>query len=147
MKKNIEFNKKVIEKRIKLVELHIGRLEEFKPLSFNKLALPENFDRVAWNLRCALEATFDICGHILARIPGAEVGEYKKMAVEMGRQGLIPMDFAESRLYEMAGYRNRLTHFYFEVAPKEMYEIIQNDLGDFETFLKYIKKLIENKEI
>ena len=44
----------------------------------------------------------------------------------------------------MVGYRNRLTHFYFEVTPKEMYKIIQNNLGDFDKFLKYIKKILEN---
>lgn len=54
------------------------------------------------------------------------------------------MNFTKNKLYEMAGYRNRLTHFYFEVTPKEMYKIIQNNLGDFDKFLKYIKKILEN---
>lgn len=56
---------------------------------------------------------------------------------------IVPMDFAEEKLYEMAGYRNRLTHFYFEISPKEMYEIVQNRLDDFRIFLKYVKKLIK----
>jgi len=140
--KNIEVDKKVIEHRIKLIEMHLQRLKKFQGLSRGQFALPLNFDAASWNLRCALEATFDICAHILARIPGAQVGEYKKMAIEMGRQKFIPMDFAEKQLYQMAGYRNRLTHFYFEVTPKEMYEIIQNNLGDFDIFLKHIKKLL-----
>jgi len=55
------------------------------------------------------------------------------------------MNFTKNKLYEMAGYRNRLTHFYFEVTPKEMYKIIQNNLGDFDKFLKYIKKILEKK--
>lgn len=141
--RNLEVDKKIIIKKIKLVEKHLGRLKEFEGLSKGKFALPNNFDIAAWNLRCALEATFDICAHILSRIPGAEMDEYKKMAFEMGRQKIIPMDFAEDKLYEMAGYRNRLTHFYFEVTPNEMYKIIQNDLGDFDKFLKYIKKVLE----
>ena len=65
------------------------------------------------------------------------------MASEMGKQKIVPMDFAENQLYKMAGYRNRLTHFYFEITPKEMYEIIQHNLGDFDIFLKYIKKLLK----
>lgn len=140
--KDIKIDKKVVEHRIKLIELHLQRLKKFQDLSKKDFALSMNFDAASWNLRCALEATFDICAHILARIPGARVGEYKQMAVEMGRQKVIPKDFAEDQLYEMAGYRNRLTHFYFEVSPKEMYQIIQNNLGDFDIFLKHIKKLL-----
>lgn len=64
------------------------------------------------------------------------------MALEMGKQKIVPMEFAEKRLAEMAGYRNRLTHFYFEVTPEEMYDIIQNPLSDFDTFLGHIKKLL-----
>ncbi|MCD6500758.1 hypothetical protein J7K42_01930 [bacterium] len=33
---------------------------------------------------------------------------------------------------------------YFEIKPKEMYEIIQRNLGDFEIFLKHIKRVVEN---
>jgi uncharacterized protein YutE (UPF0331/DUF86 family) len=94
-------------------------------------------------LRYALEATFDICAHILSRIPGAKVEEYKRMAIEMGRQKIVPMNFAKNQLNKMAGYRNRLTHFYLEVTPEEMRQIISDNLGDFEVFLKYIKKLVK----
>ena len=72
------------------------------------------------------------------------MGEYKEMAIEMGRQGIVSLDFAQDTLKEMAGYRNRLTHFYFEVSAKEMYEIIQNNLDDFDEFLKYIKNFLEH---
>lgn len=139
----IEVNKKTIKDKIRLIETYLQRLKKFQGLSKGEFILPLNFDAAAWNLRCALEATFDICAHILARIPGARTAEYKEMAVEMGKKGIIPMRFAEEKLREMGGYRNRLTHFYFEVTPEEMYKIIQNNLGDFEFFIKHIKKLIK----
>ncbi|PIQ06920.1 MAG: hypothetical protein COW72_01425 [Candidatus Nealsonbacteria bacterium CG18_big_fil_WC_8_21_14_2_50_37_10] len=141
--KNLKINKKIISDRGKLIELYSERLKEMKKLPKGRFALPDNFAVGAYNLRCALEATFDICAHILSRIPGAQVAEYKQMAIEMGRQKIVPMEFAEKNLYKMAGYRNRLTHFYFEVTPKEMYEIIQKRLSDFEVFLKHIKKILK----
>lgn len=136
-------DKTTIERRIKLIELYKKRLEELKSLSLNRLSDDDNFAIASYNLRSALEATFDIVTHILSRIPGAQIEEYKKMAIEMGRQKIVPMEFAEKKLEKMARYRNRLTHFYFEVTPKEMYDIIQNDLGDFDVFLKHVKKLLE----
>ncbi len=141
--RKIEFDKRIMEDKIKLVEKHLERLEELKSLPYSQLAVPNNFDVAAWNLRCALEATFDICAHILARMPGVKIDEYKQMAVEMGKQKLVPMEFAENNLHEMAGYRNRLTHFYFEVKPDEMYRIIQEDLDDFRYFLKQIGKILK----
>lgn len=140
--RDIDINKRTLKDKIRLVEKHLERLKKFQGLSKGQFALPKNFDAAAWNLRCALEAVFDICAHILSRIPGVRVGEYKQMAVELGKQGIIPEDFAEEKLEKMARYRNRLTHFYFEVKPEEMYGIVQNDLDDFNFFIKHIKKLL-----
>lgn len=144
--KDIKIKKKIIEHRVKLIETHLARLKNLQSLSPGRFALPKNFDFAAWNLRCALEAVFDICAHILSRIPGVKVDEYKKMAIEMGKQKIVPMSFAEKTLQKMGGYRNRLTHFYFEVGPKEMHKIVQNNLGDFGIFLKHIKKLLIPKK-
>lgn len=142
MQKN-SVDKEVILDRLDHIQRSLERLGEMKELTLGRFMLEDNFAIAEHYLRYALEAVFDICAHILARIPGAEVGEYKVMAREMGKQKILPTDFAEGPLQEMAGYRNRLTHFYFEITPKEMYAIIKNDLGDLETFMKYMKKLIE----
>lgn len=134
-------NELIIEK-FKIIELHLKRLKKLQGLSVGRFALDDNFAIAAWNLRCSLEATFDIGSHVLSRIPGVSFGTYKEIALKLGEQMIVPQDFAQGRLREMAGYRNRLTHFYFEVTPKEMYDIIQNYLGDFDTFLGYIKKML-----
>lgn len=141
--KHLEIKREIILDRISIIENSLRRLENLKSLTLNKFLDGENFAIAEHYLRYALEATFDICAHVLSRIPGARVEEYKQMAVEMGRQKIVPMDFAEENLYKMAGYRNRLTHFYFEISPKEMREIIQNKLGDFKILLKYFKRLIK----
>ena len=141
----MEIDKSTIVERMKLIERYVTRLRGLQSLSNGDFYSPDNSDIAAYNLRSALEAIFDICGHILARIPGAQIDEYKKMAMEMGRQGIVSKEFAENILIKMAGYRNRLTHFYFEIGQKEIYEIIQHDLGDFDTLLKYIKRYLENQ--
>lgn len=141
--KDLKIKRETILDRIGIIENSLVRLEDLRALPLNKFLDGENFAIAEHYLRYALEATFDICAHVLSRIPGAMVDEYKQIAVEMGRQKVVPMDFAEENLYKMAGYRNRLTHFYFEISPKEMHEIIQNKLGDFRALLKYFKKLIE----
>jgi uncharacterized protein YutE (UPF0331/DUF86 family) len=36
----------------------------------------------------------------------------------------------------LAGYRNRLVHFYHEVAPEELFDLCAHRLGDLEQLLE-----------
>ncbi|MBO8138798.1 MAG: DUF86 domain-containing protein [Desulfotomaculum sp.] len=42
----------------------------------------------------------------------------------------------------MAGYRNRMVHFYSMVTEKELYNILQDKLSDIEQFTMEIKKTV-----
>ena len=47
----------------------------------------------------------------------------------MGEMGVLSAEDT-ARLRLMAGYRNRLVHFYHEITPNELYEICRTQLGD-----------------
>lgn len=81
-----------------------------------------------------------------AKIPGGGADEYKEMAVKFGEFGLIDKEFANTKLKEMAKYSNRVVHFYSDITPEETYNIIHNDLGDFDIFLAAIKDILQNPE-
>ncbi len=93
-------------------------------------------------MRRSLEAIFDIARHIIAKTAGKGVVEYKEIANTLGDTGVITKSQAE-RLRLMAGYRNRLIHFYHEVTDKELYLILKNNLSDMENYVKEIKSFIE----
>jgi uncharacterized protein YutE (UPF0331/DUF86 family) len=80
-------------------------------------------------LRRALEAIFDLGRHILAKGFGQGVTEYKQIASELERAGVLSRSQARL-LSTLAGYRNRLVHFYHEVTHKELYEICHDNLDD-----------------
>jgi len=46
----------------------------------------------------------------------------------------------------MAGYRDRLVHFYEEITPKELYQIVTGDLGDLEIFAQAVVGVINKPE-
>ena len=56
----------------------------------------------------------------------------------------LKKDFADTKLKAMAGYRNSLTHFYAEITPEEIRNILTERLEDFDVFLKAIKEVLEN---
>ncbi len=82
-------------------------------------------------LRRSLEALFDIGRHILAKGYGLGISEYKEIALRLEEHGIIPQK--EAALFQvLAGYRNRLVHFYHEVSSEELYEVCAHRLGDLE---------------
>lgn len=130
--------------RIDGMQKSLVLLEKFGKMTIEEFEKDEVLDRVQHNLRLVLEGVFNITSHILARIPGARETEYKRMARKLGEIGIVDKKFAETVLVEIAGYRNRLTHFYAEIKATELHRICQTKLKDIEIFLGAIKNLIAN---
>jgi uncharacterized protein YutE (UPF0331/DUF86 family) len=86
----------------------------------------------------------DIGSHLLSRIPGARPSAYKDIPRLLDKYNIIPADFAEKKLAKMAGYRNRMVHFYGEITQEEIFKIIQEELDDFYTFLGFIVKILKD---
>ncbi len=113
------------------------------------LSNKEKFAVAEHYLRRALEAVFDIGGHIISRFtysPGKRPKSMKEIALELGERGVVDRKFAEDKLVEMAGYRNRLVHFYEEITPKELYQIITQDLNDLEIFARSVIEVVNSPE-
>jgi uncharacterized protein YutE (UPF0331/DUF86 family) len=82
-------------------------------------------------LRRSLEALFDVGRHILAKGFGSGVSEYKEISLRLQEKTVLTETEAKL-LTVLAGYRNRLVHFYHEVSAQELFEICSHQLGDLE---------------
>jgi uncharacterized protein YutE (UPF0331/DUF86 family) len=85
-------------------------------------------------LRRALDALLDLGRHILAKGFGLAVPEYKEIAQNLAAQGILN-EADGSLLEKMAGYRNRMVHYYQEISGRELYEICTRQQGDLEALL------------
>jgi len=136
-------NIKLIEDRLGFISKAVERLKRVSYLD-KKDFLDDDSPAIAESyLRRSLEAIFDIGRHIIAKTPGKGIVEYKEIASALGDRGVITKQLAE-KLRLMAGYRNRLVHFYHEINDRELYQIIKNDLADIEVFVKEMKTFIES---
>ena len=146
--KNLPLKKESIIPRIDGIMRDIERMRQIGVRPFKEFADEEadHFDAAKARLREALEGVFNIGAHILSRLSGGRVTEYKEIAFKLGELGIVKKEFSQDTLVKMAGYRNRLTHFYAEISEEELYDIIKNRLGDFENFLSEIKKVLEHPE-
>jgi uncharacterized protein YutE (UPF0331/DUF86 family) len=124
-------------------------VEELKP--FSKMTEKEflsdrkNPPFVESYLRKALEAVFDIGRHILAKSYGFKEIEYKTIARELGTRKVISEELSEV-LIKMAGYRNRMVHFYREITSEELHQIVLNNMEDFNRFNREISSFINRYE-
>ncbi len=142
----VPLNKDVIISRLTDIENGLSKLKKFQPLTLDEFKQGENFAIAEHYLRRTLEAILDIGAHILARIPGARPQSYKDIPKLLGENKIIPYEFADNALKDMAGYRNRLIHFYKQITIEEMHNIVQQDLKDIELFMHYIGLLLKNPQ-
>ena len=94
-------------------------------------------------LRRSLEALFDMGRHIVAKGFGEAVTEYKEIAAVLNRRKVI----SASELVlmaKLAGYRNRLVHFYHDVSADELFEICSSHLGDVEQIVNALRSWLAN---
>jgi uncharacterized protein YutE (UPF0331/DUF86 family) len=91
-------------------------------------------------LRRAIEALFDAVRHLLGKGFGLGALEYREAARLAVEKGLVEHAVLGQRFREIAGFRNRLTHFYGDVTPDELYEILANDLGDLEGLAEELRR-------
>jgi len=82
-------------------------------------------------LRRALESVFDLGRHIMAKGFAASPAEYKAIVATLAEYEVLT-DAQGRILRPMAGYRNRMAHFYNEIGAEELYNICRNDLADIE---------------
>ncbi len=140
----LTLDRDTILKRINGIQNEMKEMEKMSKIPFEEFKDGVGFKLAQFHLHRSLEGVFHIGAHILSRIPGGQASEYKEMAVKLGEYNIVDRDFANTTLKNMAGYRNRIVHFYAEISPEEIYEIINNNLGDFDIFLKGVKVVLEN---
>ena len=140
MKLNIE----MVTGRIDVIRVALSRLKDLSELSMEEfLEDYKNPASAETFLRHAIEAIFDIGRHILAKTGKVRLThEYKNIARGLGESGVLSKPLM-NKLIEMAGYRNRIVHFYHEITDEELYEIIQNDLKDIEQFVQEIGEFLQ----
>jgi uncharacterized protein YutE (UPF0331/DUF86 family) len=143
--KRLPLNRELIEDRLRFIEQSVESLERYQSVDLAEyMKNPDNFRIAYYDLYTALEAVLDIGAHILSRIPGQKPQSYKDIPQLLAANKLLPRNFAEKKLVEMAGYRNRMTHFYHRIDAKEIHHLIKLCLSDFLKFSRYIGKIIKD---
>ena|SRR3989338_2205164 len=141
-----QLEREAIMPRISGIQKNMQRLRELGKLPFNEFQAEDPFALAQHHLRLTLEGIFHIGAHILSRLPGERSVEYSGIAKNLGDANIVDKKFAEEKLVPMAKMRNILVHHYADIDPKRIYEMINQHLGDVETFLAAVARVVEHPE-
>lgn len=131
---------KLVRERLQAVTEQIEALQALPQASKEEfLSDRRNPDAAESNLRRALEALFDVARHLLSKVHGLGALEYKEVARLTGEKDILTDPELQRRFVEIAGFRNRLPHYYHEVTPEELYEVTTGGIADLEALKEALR--------
>lgn len=137
-----QISQKVIAGRLAWVEEMVAGIQALPLADLSQFTQdPRNVAAAESYLRRALEALLDLGRHLLAKGFGTAVSEYKDIAARLGQVGVL--NEQETRLMtEMAGYRNRLVHFYVLISTEELFDICATQVGEIVTLAQRLGRWV-----
>ena len=134
--------KNEILNKLERLQKYVRILNSYKKYSFQDIN--EDFTlrgAIERYLEVSLECCIDI-GEMIISSRGLRKPEtYREVIEILGEEDILPQGFAE-RFAEAAKFRNILVHMYAEIDVEMVYEILQNNLGDFDEFARHIARYL-----
>ncbi len=133
------------------VERKIQQLEEFLTFLKKLSQIPEGepandpimLGSIKYYLQVSIESCIDMANHLISSERLRSPRDYADSFAVLSEHGIISKEFSQV-MQQMAKLRNRIVHLYGEIDDRQVLEILQHRLGDFETFksavLEFIKR-------
>ena len=130
-----------IENKIRYVKDNLEKLKELQQESKQDFLNDYlKYDTAKYNLQVSIEALIDIGNHIISRenfkFPDTNADTFKILKEE----NIISKNKLKAFI-AMAKFRNMVVHLYDKIDEKEIYDILQNHLDDFEYFIQRIVEI------
>ena len=124
--------------KIDLIEENLKKLKELQKISREEFKEDfRNIEACKYLLQTSIEIMIDMANMIIA-LQRLGKPETNAEAFEiLASNGIISEDSKEKYIV-MTKFRNRIVHMYDKVDDSEIYDILQNSLSDFESFIKEI---------
>jgi uncharacterized protein YutE (UPF0331/DUF86 family) len=134
----------VVTERVSWIRKMLNSIQELPTDTYEYfIADSRNVAAAESYLRRGLEALLDLGRHILAKGFGQSVTEYKQIGDKLVELAVLTEEQGKL-LRKIAGYRNRMVHFYQEVTQKELYRLCTQNIQDVEIILEELLSWMRN---
>ncbi len=135
---SLTVDKDKLRQKLQFMREELTHLRHFQDMDY------EEFSREVINeyaatrmLQVLIEAMLDICAHLVAREGWGLPKSYRELVTLTIKNDIISRDMKET--YEaMVRFRNRVVHLYDDVDKREIFDIIQKHLPDFQPFMQKV---------
>ncbi|MEO1785354.1 DUF86 domain-containing protein [Thermodesulfobium sp. 4217-1] len=138
----MKFDRDKVNKIISEILLSLGLLEDLRKLTKDDfISDPHKISSAKYSFIVAIEGIIDLCNHVIAKNSYRTPEDYADTFRVLAQVGMIDEDYA-NKLVQMARFRNRLVHIYWEVDNDELYRIMHSHLQDIRDFLKKFGEIL-----
>ena len=129
------FDVQKVRARIQTIEENVRRLETLQDRPHDEFVSDFVVLEAAKHLlQVSIEAMMDIGTHLASRLRLKTPNDGAEVFRRLAQEGLLPADHLPTYT-RMVKFRNRLVHLYQEVDAEQVYQVVQNELADFRTFV------------
>lgn len=122
----------IIINKLSRVEIHLTRLEQIIPLSFEEYEKDWKSQMIAERiLQILVEIIIDTANRIIALKGWGPVASSSEAVRLLAEKGVIP---SEAPYHKMVKFRNFIVHAYDKIDSEIVYSILKNDLEDIRNF-------------
>jgi uncharacterized protein YutE (UPF0331/DUF86 family) len=132
----LEYNADKVRKISSEMMAALERLEDLKRLPKDQfLSDPHKIGSAKYSLIVAIEGAIDLSNHVIVKNGFRTPEDYADTFKVLADRGAFDEEFTKT-LSQMARFRNRLVHIYWEIDNDELHRLILSRLEDFRQFLK-----------
>lgn len=125
-------NPEVVRRRLEKLEEFIEILESLRRYDRKTFKSdPEHYGSAERFLQLAIESVNDVASHVVAARDLGPIEASRDLPVAFVREGVVDQDLAQ-RWTRMIGFRNILVHNYLEIDRDIVFDVLQDNLRDFE---------------
>lgn len=135
--------KEIILSKVNEIEESLSLIEENIPEEFDDF---ENMgllkDGIYKRLQYMIENILDICAIINSDLKFSSPGEEDDIINNLVKNKILSQSLG-NKIKELKGFRNIIVHRYGKIDDKLSFELIKENMDDFERFIHDIKKIID----
>ncbi len=134
----LEIDKEKTTKFISEIRNNVKLLQQIQARGKDAFLNDEILQNAALHLlQISIEGVISIGNHVISRLGLKNPKDFADVFKILQDANILPQE--SSQIYQkMARFRNRIVHLYWDVDLNEVYNIVENNLGDFDRFISEI---------
>ncbi len=137
-------NRDKVRDKLQIIKDNLAKLEKIQTKGLDGfLESPFLADAATHLLQVSIAAMLDISHHLVSRNHLGTPKSYRETVEMLTQADILPLEKLPV-FTMMVKFRNRAVHIYDKIDDKEIFDIIENHLSDFNCFIKAIVLFLEN---